>query len=153
MTADDTPEPGPGLPSARKLVPTTAIRRSARMASLPVGYAGRTALGLGKRIGGKPAEAVAHEMQMRTAEQVFRVLGELKGGAMKFGQAMSIFEAGLPEEVAGPYRATLTKLQDAAPALPAETVHAVLAENLGPHGLPASPQVNDHGSAAGRDGE
>ena len=80
------------------------------------GFAGRTALGLGKRVGGRPAELVAAEVQARTAEQLFKVLGELKGGAMKFGQAMSIFEAALPEELAGPYRATLTKLQDAAPA-------------------------------------
>ena len=76
------------------------------MATLPMSYAGRTALGLGKRVGGKPAEIVAQEMQARTAEQVFRVLGDSRGGAMKFGQAMSIFEAALPEEVAGPYRAT-----------------------------------------------
>ena len=62
---------------------------------------------------------------------MFKVLGELKGGAMKFGQAMSIFEAALPEELAGPYRATLTKLQDAAPPMPAATVHRVLAEQLG----------------------
>ena len=45
---------------------------------------------------------VAAEVQARTAEQLFKVLGELKGGAMKFGQAMSIFEAALPEELAGP---------------------------------------------------
>ena len=37
-------------------------------------------------------------MQQRTAEQLFRVLGELKGGAMKFGQALSIFESALPED-------------------------------------------------------
>ena len=123
------------------------------MASLPVGYAGRTALGLGKRIGGKPAEAVAHEMQVRTAEQVFRVLGELKGGAMKFGQAMSIFEAALPEEMAGPYRATLTKLQDAAPALPAETVHAVLAGNLGPDWRERFAEFDDHPAAAASIGQ
>ena len=100
-------------------LPRKAVTRSAKLATLPLGYAGRTALGLGKRIGGKPAEAVAAELQQRTAEQLFKVLGELKGGAMKFGQAMSIFEAALPEEMAGPYRATLTKLQDAAPPLPA----------------------------------
>ena len=40
---------------------------------------------------------------------------------MKFGQALSVFEAALPEELAGPYRATLTKLQEAAPPLPAAT--------------------------------
>ncbi|MGN6612388.1 MAG: ABC1 kinase family protein, partial [Angustibacter sp.] len=76
-------------------------------------------------------EAVAAEMQARTAEQLFKVLGERKGGAMKFGQAMSVMEAALPEDLAGPYRATLTKLQDAAPPLPAATVHQVLAEELG----------------------
>ena len=83
-------------------------------------------------MGGKPAEAVAAELQQRTAEQVFKVLGELKGGAMKVGQAMSVFEAAFPDEVAGPYRATLTRLQEGAPAMPAETVHKVLAQDLGP---------------------
>ncbi|MDH4352995.1 MAG: AarF/ABC1/UbiB kinase family protein, partial [Actinomycetota bacterium] len=46
-------------------------------------------------------------------------------------QALSVFEAALPEEVAGPYRATLTKLQEAAPPLSADRVHAVLADQLG----------------------
>ena len=99
-------------------LPVRALTRSAKMAALPLGHASRAALGVGKRIGGAPAEAVAAEMQARTAEQMFRVLGELKGGAMKVGQAMSIFEAALPEDVAAPYRATLTKLQEQAPALP-----------------------------------
>lgn len=113
-------------------LPRNAVTRAAKLAALPIGYAGRAALGFGKRIGGKPAELVAAELQARSAEQLFAVLGELKGGAMKFGQAMSIFEAALPDEVAGPYRAMLTKLQDSAPALPPATVHAVLAEQLGP---------------------
>jgi predicted unusual protein kinase regulating ubiquinone biosynthesis (AarF/ABC1/UbiB family) len=108
------------------------MSRTARLASLPLGFAGRTALGLGQRIGGKPAEAVAAELQARTAEQLFRVLGELKGGAMKFGQAMSVMEAALPEELAAPYRATLTRLQEAAPPLPVHVVHQVLARELGP---------------------
>ncbi|MFD0658218.1 ABC1 kinase family protein [Thermocatellispora tengchongensis] len=112
-------------------LPRRAVTRSAKLATLPLGFAGRTALGLGKRIGGKPAELVAQEIQQRTGEQIFKVLGELKGGAMKLGQALSIFEAALPPEIAGPYRATLTKLQDAAPPMPASTVHRVLAEQLG----------------------
>src|SRR6201985_3209530 len=80
---------------------------------------------------GRPAEIVAQEIQQRTAEQIFRVLGELKGGAMKLGQALSIFEAALPPEIASPYRATLTKLQESAPPLPARTVHQVLTRELG----------------------
>ena len=56
----------------------------------------------------------------------------LKGGAMKFGQALSIFEAAWPEEAAAPYRAMLTKLQDSAPALPPARVNEVMAAELGP---------------------
>lgn len=98
---------------------------------MPLGVAGRATIGFGKRLGGKPAEAVASELQRRTADQLFRVLGELKGGAMKFGQALSIFEAALPEEIAAPYRSALTKLQEAAPPLPPGAVHRVLAEAFG----------------------
>ena len=113
-------------------IPRRALTRSVRLASLPLGHAGRVAVGLGKRVGGAPAEAVAAEVQARTAAQLFSVLGQLKGGAMKFGQALSVMEAALPEELSAPYRATLTKLQDAAPAMPAATVHAILAVELGP---------------------
>src|ERR1700691_346083 len=112
-------------------VPRSPVTRAAKLAGLPIGLAGRTALGVGKRIGGRPAEIVAEEIQRRTADQIFRVLGELKGGAMKLGQALSIFEAALPPELAGPYRATLTKLQESAPPLPARTVHQVLAADMG----------------------
>jgi predicted unusual protein kinase regulating ubiquinone biosynthesis (AarF/ABC1/UbiB family) len=112
-------------------LPRRAVTRTAKLATLPVGLAGRTALGLGKRLGGRPAEVVAQEIQQRTAEQIFRVLGELKGGALKLGQALSIFEAALPPEIAGPYRATLTRLQEAAPPLPASALHRVLVADLG----------------------
>jgi predicted unusual protein kinase regulating ubiquinone biosynthesis (AarF/ABC1/UbiB family) len=112
-------------------LPRKAVTRTAKLAALPLGFAGRATLGLGKRLGGRPADVVAIELQERTAEQLFKVLGELKGGAMKFGQALSVFEAALPEEMAGPYRAALTKLQEAAPPMPARTVHAVLEKQLG----------------------
>ncbi|MFJ4905932.1 ABC1 kinase family protein [Streptomyces sp. NPDC093249] len=112
-------------------LPRKAVTRTAKLAALPLGFAGRATWGLGKRIGGRSAELVARELQQRTAEQLFKVLGELKGGAMKFGQALSVFESALPEDVAGPYRAALTKLQDAAPPMPTRTVHAVLEERLG----------------------
>ncbi|WP_210585727.1 AarF/ABC1/UbiB kinase family protein [Streptomyces sp. GESEQ-35] len=112
-------------------LPRKAVTRTAKLAALPLGFAGRATWGLGKRIVGESAEIVGRELQQRTAEQLFKVLGELKGGAMKFGQAMSVFESALPEEVAGPYRAALTKLQDAAPPMPTRTVHTVLTERLG----------------------
>ena len=127
--------------------------RTVKLASLPLGLAGRTALGLGKRVGGKPAELVAAEVQARTADQLFKVLGELKGGAMKFGQALSIFEAAMPEDLAGPYRATLTKLQDAAPPMPASIVHAVLVAELGPRWRQKFISFDDRPTAAASIGQ
>jgi predicted unusual protein kinase regulating ubiquinone biosynthesis (AarF/ABC1/UbiB family) len=115
--------------------------------------AGRGAVGLGKRIGGRPAEVVTAELQARTAEQVFQVLGQLKGGAMKFGQALSVFEAALPEEMAAPYRAALTKLQEAAPPLPAATVHSVLAEQLGADWRTGFRSFDDRPAAAASIGQ
>src|SRR4051812_26469053 len=96
------------------------------MAALPAAFAGRTALGIGKRLGGRPAEVVAAQVQQRTAEQLFATLGQLKGGAMKIGQSMSAMEAALPEQLAGPYREALVRLQEAAPAMPAALVLAQL---------------------------
>jgi len=134
-------------------LPRRAVTRSAKLATLPIGFAGRHAIGFGKRVGGKPAELVAAEVQLRTAEQVFKVLGELKGGAMKFGQALSIFEAGLPEELVAPYRATLTKLQDAAPPMPASTVHRVLTSELGPNWRSTFVSFDDTPAAAASIGQ
>jgi predicted unusual protein kinase regulating ubiquinone biosynthesis (AarF/ABC1/UbiB family) len=129
------------------------VTRTAKLATLPVGLAGRTALGLGKRLGGRPAELVAHEIQERTAEQIFRVLGELKGGALKLGQALSIFEAALPPELAGPYRATLTRLQESAPPLPTSTVHRVLAADLGADWRDSFAEFSDSPAAAASIGQ
>ena len=112
-------------------LPRTALTRTARLAALPMGFAGRTALGLGKRLGGANADLVTAEVQQRTAEQLFRTLGQLKGGAMKFGQAMSIFEAALPDELAAPYREELIKLQDSAPPMPTITIRERLSVELG----------------------
>jgi predicted unusual protein kinase regulating ubiquinone biosynthesis (AarF/ABC1/UbiB family) len=134
-------------------IPKRTVTRGAKLATLPLGVAGRGAVGLGKRIGGRPAELVTAELQARTAEQVFQVLGQLKGGAMKFGQAMSVFEAALPEEMAAPYRAALTKLQEAAPPLPAATVHAVLADQLGTDWRAMFREFDDKPAAAASIGQ
>lgn len=132
--ADDQPGPpperGPEAAESGDLA-RSAWRRGARLASLPLGFAGRATVGLGKKLTGTPAEAVSEEMQRRAADQLFRVLGELKGGAMKFGQALSMFESALPEEVAAPYRKHLSRLQDSAPPMPTSRVQSVLARELG----------------------
>ena len=75
-------------------------------------------------------QAASDQIAARTAEQLFATLGELKGGAAKLGQAMSVFEAAMPEEAAAPYRSALRRLTDAAPAMPAEVARRVVAADL-----------------------
>ena len=108
-----------------------SARRNAKLASLPVGMAGRAALGIGKRLTGKSKDDVNAELMEKAANQLFNVLGELKGGAMKVGQALSVLEAAIPEEFGEPYREALTKLQKDAPPLSAAKVHRVLDGQLG----------------------
>jgi predicted unusual protein kinase regulating ubiquinone biosynthesis (AarF/ABC1/UbiB family) len=139
-------------PEGRPL-PINALSRGFRLAALPMGFAGRTTLGVGKRLAGAPAEAVLLEIQRRTAEQLFTVLGQLKGGAMKFGQAMSIFEAALPDEIAKPYRETLRKLQDAAPPMPPSVVHRVMTQEFGPSWREQFPTFEDAPAAAASIGQ
>ncbi|MFK4090084.1 ABC1 kinase family protein [Kribbella sp. NPDC020789] len=134
-------------------LPRKALSRTAKLASLPLGAAGRATVGLGKRIGGAPAEAVLAEFQRRTAEQLFSVLGELKGGAMKFGQMLSLMESAMPEELAAPYRATLTKLQDSAPPMPAATVDTILSRELGKRWRDRFSEFSDKPAAAASIGQ
>jgi len=134
-------------------LPRKAAVRTARLAALPLGYAGRQALGFGKRLGGKPAEAVLTEVQQRTAEQLFRTLGELKGGAMKFGQALSVLEAALPEELVAPYRQHLTALQDSAPAMPASMAYEEIEDALGPDWRDQLVEMDETAAAAASIGQ
>jgi predicted unusual protein kinase regulating ubiquinone biosynthesis (AarF/ABC1/UbiB family) len=134
-------------------IPRRAVTRTAKLASLPLGVAGRATVGLGRRIAGQSADVVAAELQQRTAEQLFAVLGQLKGGAMKFGQALSVFEAALPDEMAAPYREALTKLQESAPPMPVRTVHQVLDEQLGTAWRRRFQDFDDHPAAAASIGQ
>jgi predicted unusual protein kinase regulating ubiquinone biosynthesis (AarF/ABC1/UbiB family) len=134
-------------------IPRGQAARTARLAALPLGVAGRATLGLGKRLTGKPGEEVAAELQRRTAEQLFKVLGELKGGAMKFGQALSVFEAALPEEAAAPYRTALTRLQEAAPPMDVAVMHRVLDEQFGKSWTNRFREFNDVPAAAASIGQ
>ncbi len=134
-------------------LPTRGLVRGARLAAVPAAFVGRKAIGLGLRVGGRPAEVIAAEVQTRTAEQLFAVLGELKGGAMKVGQWLSAMEAALPEQLAGPYGEALTRLQEAAPAMPTRLVHEVLTEELGRDWRKEFAEFDDEPTAAASIGQ
>jgi predicted unusual protein kinase regulating ubiquinone biosynthesis (AarF/ABC1/UbiB family) len=134
-------------------LPTRGLVRGARLAAVPAAFVGRRAVGLGRRVGGRPAEVITAEVQARTAEQLFSVLGELKGGAMKVGQWLSAMEAALPEQLAGTYGEALTRLQEAAPAMPARSVHDVLADGFGRNWRSRFVDFDDEPTAAASIGQ
>jgi predicted unusual protein kinase regulating ubiquinone biosynthesis (AarF/ABC1/UbiB family) len=118
-------------PDRSSVLPESTFARSARLMSLPLGVAARATAGAGRRLLGADADHVSAELKDATAEQLFTVLGELKGGAMKFGQMLSMFEAFMPEDLAAPFRIRLRQLQDAAPPMPSSKAQAVLRAELG----------------------
>jgi predicted unusual protein kinase regulating ubiquinone biosynthesis (AarF/ABC1/UbiB family) len=109
----------------RPVLPTGALRRTGRLAVLPLRHAARSTAAASRL-----SRVATDEVAARTAGQVFATLGELKGGAAKLGQAMSVFEAAVPEEVAAPYRSALRRLTDAAPAMPGGVARRVVAADL-----------------------
>ncbi len=123
------------------------------MLGVPVGYAGRATVGWGRRLLGQDAAAVQADLRQQAAAQLFKVLGELKGGAMKFGQSLSMFEAVLPEDVAAPYREQLRRLQDSAPPMPIARVEAVMARELGRGWRDLFSEFNRRPSAAASIGQ
>jgi predicted unusual protein kinase regulating ubiquinone biosynthesis (AarF/ABC1/UbiB family) len=113
-----------GQPEA-PVLPTGAVRRTSLLVALPVRHAART-FAAASRL----SRTAADEVAGRSVAEVFATLGELKGGAAKLGQALSVFETAMPEEVAGPYRSALTRLTDATPAMPAAVARRVVAADL-----------------------
>ena len=116
---------------AAKPIPLSGVARATKLLALPLAFGGRAAAGWGHRLMGADAGAVSASVRAHNAEQLFAVLGQLKGGAMKIGQALSVFDAMVPAELAEPYHQALSKLQSAAPAMPDREVHRMLAEQLG----------------------
>ncbi|NNH70939.1 AarF/ABC1/UbiB kinase family protein [Nocardia uniformis] len=136
-----------GAPPTRKLV------RDAKLAALPVAYAGRQAAGVGWRLFGRPATEVEAEIHMRTAEHVFEVLGELKGSVAKLGQILSVYQDAMPIDLAEAYGLALSKLQNAVPAMSPALVAQVLAENFGPGWRELFREFETHPAAAATIGQ
>ncbi|MGF0319940.1 ABC1 kinase family protein [Nocardia fluminea] len=139
--------PGDGNP------PTGRVVRSARLATVPVAYAGRRIAGFGKRAAGRDPDAVDRDIRVRTAEHLFQVLGELKGCVAKLGQLLGLLELGLAPDLAEPYRQALARLHDSAPAMLPGAVHAELATHLGPHWRSLFLEFDDRASAAASVGQ
>jgi predicted unusual protein kinase regulating ubiquinone biosynthesis (AarF/ABC1/UbiB family) len=113
------------------VVPRGRVRRAAPL----VGMAGRTAgeavvASLRKRISGG---AETTDFHARTAERYVEMLGRSKGVLMKAGQILSFVTIGaaVPDEFRTVYQATLSRLQDSAPPMPADLAASVVEAELG----------------------
>ena len=102
-----------------------------KLLALPLTFTGRAAAAWGRRLAGADGERVTATAVQRNADQLFRVLGQLRGGAMKVGQALSVYDAMIPAEIEEPYRVALRKLQTAGSPMPFRDVRGVLDEQLG----------------------
>ncbi len=107
--------------------------RTARLLSLPAGTAVLALEGVLRRAAGQDAEQVRSRLRTRNAEHTARVLGDLKGGALKAGQLLSTVEALFPQDPDATWRDALVGLQAGNAALPFAEVEPVLRAELGPH--------------------
>ncbi len=74
---------------------------------------------------------VRRTLRDRNAARTRRVLGELKGGALKAGQLLSTVDALFPQDPEATWANTLAELQDSNPGLPFRDVAPVLVAELG----------------------
>ncbi len=110
---------------------TTRFVRSARLMSLPAGAAALAVEGVARRLLGQDREQVSARLRQRNAARTRRVLGELKGGALKAGQLLSTVEALFPQDPESIWREALSGLQENNAALPFSEIEPVLRAELG----------------------
>lgn len=99
---------------------------------LPAGAVADTVQGLVRRAAGQDPEQVRREQREAAAQRTRRILGDMKGGALKAGQLLSTVEMLFPSDPEQTWRETLISLQQNVPALPFADVEPVLVAQLGP---------------------
>ena len=122
--------------------------RTARLLSLPAAPARSRSTGAVRRLVGQDREAVAKDLRARNAARTRRVLGELKGGALKAGQLLATVEALFPQDPEATWREALHGLQGTTAALPFAEVEPVLVAELGPDWRRRLPDARRTAAAA-----
>ncbi len=126
MAESEPPRQGSRSPQA---VLGGRLRRAATPTRLLARGASAAALARVRVLRGDSAEDIALDPRLvSAAEDIARSLGEMKGAAMKIGQALSFVDVSLiPQE----YRTALAVLQSDAPPMAFEHVVAVVEDELG----------------------
>jgi predicted unusual protein kinase regulating ubiquinone biosynthesis (AarF/ABC1/UbiB family) len=118
---------------ARDSIPTGRLRRAAKVGRLAGGQAARSyasrAANLTRSDEGR--REASERRQLEAAEQIFEVLGNMKGAAMKVGQVASFVDTGaFPPEFQERIQRKLAELRDAAPRVPFERMRDVIEDDL-----------------------
>src|SRR5437868_10906904 len=119
---------------ARDKIPTSRVRRTARVGRAAAGQAVRQA---GTHVANvaRSEDSASRALEKRhldAAEQIVAVLGTMKGAAMKLGQVMSFLDVGLvPEEYRDEFQHKLAALRDAAPKVDFKDMKKVLESQYG----------------------
>ncbi|MGZ4173711.1 MAG: ABC1 kinase family protein [Solirubrobacteraceae bacterium] len=118
---------------ARDRIPTSRVRRTAKIGGLAAGQAirqaGTHAANVARTEDGR--RVALERRHIEAAEQIVTALGTMKGAAMKVGQVMSFLDVGLvPEEDREEFQKKLAALRDAAPTVSFEDMRKVIEAEL-----------------------
>ena len=118
-----------GMANEERKGPVSRSRRFARLASMTVGVAARTAATKVKTTFQSAEDAARSraDSYRDSGERIAQTLGELKGAAMKIGQMASVAGDILPKELSS----ALTRLQKSAPPMPYDVIAAQIESELG----------------------
>jgi predicted unusual protein kinase regulating ubiquinone biosynthesis (AarF/ABC1/UbiB family) len=104
------------------------------MTGAAAGVAAREATARAIRLGGSGSDtrrAAASRQQLKSAETLVKVLGSMRGAAMKVGQTLSAVDLGLvPEEIRPQFQEILSSLQHDAEPVPFASVRKVIEREL-----------------------
>ena len=115
-------------------IPTGRLRRTARIGGLAGGQAARSYAAKATDLtrSDEQRRLAAERRQIKMAERILDVLGQMKGAAMKVGQVASFVDSGaLPPEVHRRLEEKLAELRDSAPRVPFDQMRRVLESDLG----------------------
>src|SRR3954466_2208385 len=122
------------MPDEPRQPPTSRLSRSARLGGL---VAGQSARWVGTRAANlvrspERADAATGERAAALARELVEQLGQMRGAAMKIGQAPSTVDStAIPEGEREEFKRTLSALRDEVPPLPFPRIEKLLAEELG----------------------
>jgi predicted unusual protein kinase regulating ubiquinone biosynthesis (AarF/ABC1/UbiB family) len=111
------------------------LRRAAEMTSAAATVAAREAAARAMLVGGRNSEASrqrASQQQLKSAQSLVKVLGSMRGAAMKVGQTLSAVDLGLvPEEIRPQFQEILAALQQDAKPVSFKSIRNVIEEDMG----------------------